>query len=132
PSSRCQEWLRPRAWNASAEPTTVRRMVDFRAAVVDVEGVRSLPHAATLLIACVACSSSTEPNPVPTGGTTSAALLPLAWTDAALGQDGPAPTITAQGICGSSTETYLSEVIHGDPTQTTVKYDWADIEDGKQ
>jgi hypothetical protein len=44
--------------------------------------------------------------------------------------NGSPPAYTAEGVCGSGTETYLKELLHTAPTGLTVKHEWGDIVPG--
>jgi hypothetical protein len=46
--------------------------------------------------------------------------------------NGTAPHSDAVTVCGSNTETFLTELFHTAPTAVKVNYEWADIVSGKQ
>jgi hypothetical protein len=59
---------------------------------------------------------------------------PLGWDGtAAVKADGTAPKLSAQATCGSSTDTYLAELLHVAPAEAKVPREWGDaVAGGKQ
>lgn len=71
---------------------------------------------------------STPPGPAPSRQT-----VPLSFDAGALAQlNGVAPRANAVGACGSSTETFLTELFHTAPTAVKVNNEWGDITGAKQ
>ncbi|HET9728948.1 MAG TPA: hypothetical protein VFR41_05975 [Acidimicrobiia bacterium] len=66
-------------------------------------------------------------------GPPNANTVPLSFDPSALAQfNGSATHGDAASICGSSTETYLTELFHTSPANVKVNYEWADIAGTKQ
>jgi hypothetical protein len=77
-----------------------------------------------LLLIPAACGSSTQ--------TTKAASI--SWVNGtAQAFDGARPSFTAVSVCGSSTDTFLAELLNKSPTAVSVNYEWGDtVPGGKQ
>lgn len=55
----------------------------------------------------------------------------MAWVEQqAVRRNGTAPPIDVARVCGSSTETYLTELLHTKPADLSVLREWGDIVDG--
>lgn len=85
----------------------------------------------TGMLACLgalgltSCSSS--------GGSSSSSSSPsdLSWVPGvAEAADGTPPSYSAASVCGSDTRTYLAELASGNPLDSKVPYEWADIVPG--
>jgi hypothetical protein len=71
---------------------------------------------------------SAPPGPAPSRET-----VPLSFDAGALSQqDGVAPRANATAACGSSTETFLTELFHTAPTAVKVNNEWGDIAGARQ
>jgi hypothetical protein len=71
---------------------------------------------------------SAPPGPAPSRDT-----VPLSFDAGALAQlNGVAPRADATAACGSSTETFLTELFHTAPTAVKVNNEWGDIAGAKQ
>jgi hypothetical protein len=77
---------------------------------------------------------SEPPGPAPSRETGPLARdRPLSFDAGALAQlNGVAPHADATAVCGSNTETFLTELFHTAPTAVKVNNEWGDIAGAKQ
>src|SRR5438477_8480203 len=77
-------------------------------------------------MAGLACSSK--------GTASSARTQAVAWNPGKVTTaNGRPPALSAEGACGSASDTYLTELLHVSPTQSKVGHEWGDIvKGGKQ
>ena len=82
-----------------------------------------------LAFACLSAlglASCSSPRP-----SASSSPSDLSWAPGvAQAADGTPPTYTAAGVCGSGSRTYLAELANGNPLDSQVPYEWADIVPG--
>lgn len=80
-----------------------------------------------------AAVSNGSASSVPRGPAPSRDTVPLSFDAGALAQlNGVAPRADATAACGSSTETFLTELFHTAPTAVKVNNEWGDIAGAKQ